>query len=110
MHNRSTLNWLSQGIGTAKVVAQFTDKDIPQLTKLWETTLDGRERDLLKRTLNMLVTKGVAFLEIENVEYYGGASWKFVKDSNVTKDSTLNQPSIQQPKRRARATSYRELI
>lgn len=88
MHNRATINWLEKGIGTAKVIVQFTDRDIPELTKLWEKTLDGREKNLLKNTLNMLVTKGVAFLEIENVEYIGEGTWKFRKISKGTKANT----------------------
>jgi hypothetical protein len=79
MHNKATLDWLNKGIGTAKVIMQFTDKDIPELTKLWETTLDGREHNLLKNVLSMLMQKGVAFLEIENVDYCEDGSWKFKK-------------------------------
>ena len=88
MHNRATINWLGKGIGTAKVIVQFTDRDIPELTILWEKTLDGREKNLLKNTLNMLVTKGVAFLEVENVEYIGEDTWKFKKISNATRVNT----------------------
>lgn len=100
MHNKATIEWLSKGIGTAKVIAQFSDRDIPELTRLWETTLDGREQNLLKSVLNLLLQKGVAFLEIENVEYYGGDTWKFTKALNVTKDSTSDQVVKQQRQNR----------
>jgi hypothetical protein len=100
MHNKATINWLSQGIGSAKVIAQFTDSDITALTELWEKTLDGREKDLLKNILNKLLTKGVAFLEIENVEYYGGDTWKFMRNSNATKASTSSQQAKQQRQNR----------
>jgi hypothetical protein len=88
MHNKATIEWLNKGIGTAKVIVQFTDKDIPELTKVWETTLDGREKNLLKNTLNLLMQKSVAFLEIENVEYTGESTWKFQKISKGTKANT----------------------
>jgi hypothetical protein len=91
MHNKITLNWLSQGIGTAKVIAQFTESDIPALTRLWETSLVGREQDLLKSTLNLLLAKGVAFLEIENVDYSGGDTWKSMKSLNAMRGNTSNQ-------------------
>jgi hypothetical protein len=92
MHNKVTLNWISQGIGSAKVIAQFTEADIPALTKIWETTEDSREKNLLRSTLNLLVSKGVAFLEIESVDYIGGDSWKFTKHLNVMKGNTSDQP------------------
>jgi hypothetical protein len=82
MKNKPALNWLIQGIGSAKAIIQFTEKDTEDLKKIWENTIDPHEKNLLKNTLNLLTSNGTAYLEVEQIEYYGDGVWKVKKPIN----------------------------
>lgn len=87
MKNKLALNWLLQGNGTAEVIVRFTDSDIPALKAVWENTLDGREKELAKQTLQLLAIQGAAYIELQTVEYYGGNKWEKKRVLTDLKDS-----------------------
>jgi len=82
MKNKVAINWNIQGIGSAKSILQFTDKDIDDLKRVWENTTDPHEQNLLKNTLALLSSKGIAYLEMEEIEYCGDGVWKTKKSTN----------------------------
>lgn len=69
-------NWVSQGIGKPRVVLQLNMDDEPALKAIFENTLDAVEKTKAKNVLAHLVKDGTAYLDIEEVGYYGKGLWK----------------------------------
>lgn len=74
--NAILTNWIGQGIGTPRVVLQLNTEDEPALKAIFENTLDAVEKTKAKHVLAKLVNDGTAYLDIEEVQYFGKGQWK----------------------------------